>query len=205
MTWQTIPHKAPSKPIPTSSQLLWAEIRQSSPGPTCIRQYRCEHKNKRAPADYRPAPGVKAPAPIDLGVLPRHELPSCGSQSCPGGQLCLPLSLCIPRVDTPKPGVTPIVASCEHDAPCPEKSVCTRSFRCVDARALHPTQDGKPVTKQPAQRARLPGEDKGIEGSPRGHHGGCAACATVGPRGHLMWLAGLAAAVGLLLRRRRRR
>jgi hypothetical protein len=118
----------------------------------CYHQYLCDPKSKRVAADYKAPAPQKPPAPIDLAVLPKHELAGCGYESCPRGQLCLPLSLCVGELGKG----APVVGSCEHGATCPEKSTCIRRFRCVDPKVHKPTREGKPVTAAPSQPGQLP-------------------------------------------------
>ena len=180
--------------------------------PRCVHQYLCDPKVKRVAASYQAPMRAEPPAPIVLSVLPVHELASCGYESCPSGQLCLPLSLCVgigpTGSGTPQAGVTPIMGSCAGDTHCSGRSTCIRSFRCVDAQALGPTRNGRPVTAEPSPQARLPEPIAGASGAgPAARRGGCAACATTLPEsGSRLWLAGLGvlAAFCLLLRRTKR-
>jgi hypothetical protein len=113
-----------------------ADCPKGRPGSvSCVREYRCDPKKKRAALKSTPTPQPLADA--KLRVLPKHELADCSYQSCPAGLECVPLSLCLAgSPNERRPGTTPVVGSCSGGAPCPEKSVCSRRFRCVDPRLL---------------------------------------------------------------------
>jgi hypothetical protein len=169
-------------------------------GSRCTRSYFCDPKDKRVAADYR-GPAPQAPLPIELSALPERELPSCAAESCPAGQLCLPLSLCVGATSSGQQ-TPPILGSCERGARCPDKSVCTRHFRCVEPRSMRPTRAGKPVTAEPAPAGRLPAGAG--ESPPAARRGGCAACALApADGGWLLLLAGSGVLLAWLRLRRR--
>jgi hypothetical protein len=170
-------------------------------GKRCIRSYYCDPKDKRVAADFR-GPAPQAPLPIELSVLPERELPGCAAESCPAGQLCLPLSLCVGAIRSGQE-TAPVLGSCERGARCPANSVCARRFRCVEPRILRPTRAGKPVTSEPAPTGRLP--PGAGDSPPAARRGGCAACALAPAEGgSLLLLAGGGALLAWLRLRRAR-
>jgi hypothetical protein len=140
--------------VPTSFCLTWTCFRCSMSrivgscrtnadcpaGVRCVRDYRCDPKKKRAP--LKPSRGPQPLAEVKLGALPKHEPADCAYQSCPAGLECVPVGLCLERADASAapPNTTPVVGSCNGGVRCPDKSVCSRRFRCVDPKLMTPAR-----------------------------------------------------------------